>query len=114
MKRNTLAHCAEHNVDILDPAMHYGLVEHVRPCYVPTHWHVIENTPGYLPDSEPGTYSARVDAVRDATYLARGLREDGYHGRTSFARNGYGYLERDTRDLGRVITIEPCVEGCEL
>jgi hypothetical protein len=113
MTRNTSTHCAEHRVDLLDPDLHYGMVPHLRPCYVPRHWHVIENTPGYMPDSDPGTFSARRDAVRDATALARELREDGYHGRTTFDRDGYGYLERDARDLGRVITIEQCAEGCE-
>lgn len=75
------------------------------------HYHVIENTPGYLPDSDdPGTFSSRRAAGAYATELARELRDTGYHGRTDFARSGYGHLERDARDLGRSIEIITCHE----
>lgn len=76
------------------------------------HYHVIENTPGYLPTSDdPGTFTNRRAAVSYAAELARELREDGYHGRTDFARGWYGYLARDARDLGRAITIDECREA---
>lgn len=74
------------------------------------HYHVVENTPGYLPDSDPSTHTSRLNAERDAAELARQLREDGYHTRGS-ARSGQIYAERDARDLGRVIEVIPCAES---
>lgn len=39
---------------------------------------VIENTPGYLPDSEPAEFETWDSAVDFAESLARELEEDGY------------------------------------
>jgi len=107
---NTAAHCQEHGVDLGDPELHYAQVPHQVPPFVATHYHVVENTPGYLPDSDPEMFSSLRSAVAYAAGLARELREDGYHGRTAFLRDRSGYLERDSRDLGRSIEILSCCE----
>ena len=75
-------------------------------------YHVVENTPGYLPDSEPACFRSRRAAEAYAASLAHELREDGYHCSGS-ARRGDIYCEQDAEDLGRVIEISPCEEDCE-
>jgi hypothetical protein len=74
-----------------------------------THYHVIENTPGYMPDDpDPSVFTSKRDAQAYAQELAESLREDGYHV-SGNRRDGY-YGERDANDLGRVIEISDCDE----
>ena len=80
------------------------------------HYHVVENTPGYLPDSDdPAIFTSRRAAERYASSLAQELRTmyldhgEPYH-LSGSARNGIIYGERDEADLGRVIEIIDCVE----
>ena len=72
------------------------------------HYHVIENTPGYMPESDPYIATSLKDAGDYALSLARELREGGYIV-SGTKRTGY-YGERDSHDLGRVITISDCYE----
>jgi len=65
---------------------------------------VVENTPGYLPDSEPYWTRNKHDAESVAASLARELREDGYTV-TGSAREGDYYAERDSHDLGRHVSV---------
>ena len=74
------------------------------------HYHVCENTPGYLPDSDPATFTSKRDAMAYARSLASELRDDGYHVRGS---HGNYYGELDANDLGRVIETSPCQDGCD-
>lgn len=66
---------------------------------------VVENTPGYLPDSEPAVFTTKRAAQQYARDLARELRELGYRVYGNM-REGY-YAERPDNeyDLGRVISI---------
>lgn len=73
------------------------------------HWHVIENTPGYLPDSDPATFASLEDAMNYAADLAEELKEDGYQ--VDDEGDGNYYAERDARDLGRVIETMECDES---
>jgi hypothetical protein len=70
------------------------------------HWHVIENTPGYLPDSDPATFSSFEEATSYAAELAEQLRDDDYQ--VDDEGDGNYYAERDARDLGRVIETTEC------
>jgi hypothetical protein len=71
------------------------------------HYHVVENTPGYLPDDDdPPIFGSAKAAGEYAYELAESLRESGYKVRGN-QRDGY-YGERDADDLGRVIEIMPC------
>lgn len=77
------------------------------------HYHVIENTPGYLPDdTEPPYAYALLSAARDAAQeLADRYRDDpdGNYRVTGNKRDGYHVEDRDrTHDLGRVIDVYPC------
>lgn len=72
------------------------------------HYHVIENTPGFLPESEPGTYRTRKDAEADALELIRQLRSEGYRVRGNKRDGYYAYRRDDEYDLGRSIRIVPC------
>lgn len=75
------------------------------------HYHVVENTPGYMPESEPACFKSRRAAEQYAADLARQLRDDGYKV-SGNARDGY-WAHRDPDDpydLGRVIEIVE-VEG---
>ncbi len=65
---------------------------------------VVENTPGYLPDSEPASFVRKQDALDHMRDLAEELREDGYKVRGSMREGGY-YGERHSNDLGRVIEL---------
>jgi hypothetical protein len=73
------------------------------------HYHVIENTPGYLPDADPATFGTFAEARLYATILAGELRDDGY----VVADEGGGcyYAERTVNDLGRVIETTACHES---
>lgn len=71
------------------------------------HYHVIENTPGYMPDADPAMFTTKRDAQAYAASLARELREDGYHCWGS-ASSGSISCERNSDDLGRVIEINAC------
>lgn len=75
-------------------------------------YHVVENTPGYLPDTVPTCFKSRRAAESAAADLAREFREDGYRTYGS-ARIGLIHAERDEHDLGRVIEIIECEEDCE-
>ena len=71
-------------------------------------YHVLESTPGYMPDVEPAHFNSLRAARSYALDLARELREAGY--RVSGARGDY-YGERSARDLGRIIETVPCEEA---
>lgn len=66
---------------------------------------VVENTPGFLPDTEPVEFTNKREAGRYALSLARELREQGYTVKGNM-HIGY-YAEKDSDDLGRVIKILP-------
>lgn len=70
---------------------------------------VVENTPGYLPDSEPVECDDMTQAQEVASELEAELVEQGY--RVVFKENTpdlvFITLERDERDLGRVIEAVP-------
>ncbi len=75
-----------------------------------TTWLVVENTPGYLPDSEPADFTEYADAVSYANELADQLEEDGYECDRSWASSGNYYAIMCARagehELGRWIGIE--------
>lgn len=71
------------------------------------HYHVTETTPGYLPDSEPATFTNRKRAVSYAFSLVRELREDDYK---VTGRDGDYYGETYAGDLGRAIETIECFE----
>jgi hypothetical protein len=75
---------------------------------------VIENTPGYLPDSEPVEFTNKHDAYSYAADLAKELSEMGYN---VVGKNGEYLAQHPDReyDLGRVIeTVVDYSEGSEL
>jgi hypothetical protein len=76
------------------------------------HYHVVENTPGYLPDDmdNPCIFTNRKEAVTYARELADELRELGY--RVS-GRDGDYYGELHANDLGRAIETMECTDDCE-
>ena len=72
-------------------------------------YHVLESTPGYMPEVEPAHFNSKRAAHEYAQGLARELREAGY--RVSGARGDYyGERPRDSYDLGRVIETVWCEE----
>ena len=73
-----------------------------------THYHVIENTPGYLPESEPYVCRKAGDARAYLADLAYSLREDGYKRQSGSLRAGYLEFAQGSDDLGRVIEMIPC------
>jgi hypothetical protein len=77
------------------------------------HYHVIENTPGYLPeDDEPFATYSRKQANAVALDLARDLRANGYRVSGSAKSGGYyGTTNEKMYDLGRVIEVIPCTES---
>ncbi len=71
---------------------------------------VIENTPGYMPDTEPAEFDDYADAVAYANELADELEEDGYTTDRSWASRDNGYAINATtdakiHDLGRTIEV---------
>ena len=78
-----------------------------------THYHVGENTPGYLPEGMPSTHFAKADASDAAQELANHYRQSwgpgvGFHV-TGNKHDGYTIEDRDKMyDLVRVIWIQPC------
>lgn len=68
------------------------------------HYHVVENTPGCMPDNDPACFRSRKAAERYAASLAEELRESGCRVSGS-ARNGGYYGELACDDLGRVIEV---------
>lgn len=75
-----------------------------------SHYHVIESTPGYLPDSDPATFTNKRTAIAHAYSLCRELREDGY--RMSGSQGNYsGTTDAKMYDLGRVIETFECCEA---
>ncbi len=84
------------------------------------HFHVTENTPGYLPDSDDDSYfSAETDAIAYADELAdelaESIAEGGGDPQQSGLGTGYVLTMDSTRqyDLGRVIAVDTCFEDCE-
>ena len=78
------------------------------------HWHVVENTPGYLPESEPYVTASVESARACAQDLADGYRQDpdGDYLVVGNRRDGYVISDRErTHDLGRVIEIIECNES---
>ena len=72
---------------------------------------VIENTPGYLPDSESADFDNYADACEYANQLADELEEQGYATDRSWASGTNHYAIMATRgdtvapDLGRTIEV---------
>lgn len=64
---------------------------------------VIENTPGYLPESEPIECESFDDAMSVFKETIRELLDSDYN--IVIQIEGYAYLERNANDLGRVIEI---------
>lgn len=84
------------------------------------HYHVVENTPGYLPDSDDQTlFETEQDAIKYADELTDELVEvieellpDDQH--ASVAGRGTGFVmvgdPSKIHDLGRVISVIACTE----
>jgi len=70
-------------------------------------WLVIENTPGYLPETDPMPFWTRKEAESYARSLKEELRDLGYKVYGS-AKRGYYYAQLHENDLGRVIEIVKC------
>lgn len=64
---------------------------------------VVENTPGYLPESEPIEHDNMSSCQLTIREIINELKELGYH--VVVRTTTYVYLERNARDLGRVIEI---------
>ena len=96
------------------PMQEGGVVENGEPGF-----YVIENTPGYMPDSEPADFEDYQSAVSYANELADELEEDGYETDRSVAsRDNYYAISasrpNEPHDLGRVIEVvraEPMQRG---
>ena len=77
-----------------------------------THYHVGQNTPGYLPESDVETFTNRKDAERAAAELKRYYTMDSEQAYTveGSARAGRIDITRkdDSWDLGTVIWIDAC------
>ena len=72
---------------------------------------VIENTPGYLPESEGGLHLSIEDALADAGALHAELEEEGYRqvdcgSQQMGTLHKWYYYQKDENDLGRMVTIE--------
>lgn len=71
---------------------------------------VVENTPGYLPESEPADFKEYSDAVQYANDLADELEDQGYETDRSWASRDNYYAISATNpemihDLGRIIEV---------
>ena len=76
----------------------------------PYRFSVVENVPGYMPDTLPERFETRRDAEEYAQGLAEELREQGYRV-TGNRRDGYtAHHPTKTHDLGRVIDVVDLVE----
>lgn len=84
------------------------------------HWHVVENTPGYLPESDPATFDTEQEARDYAKSLADEFREEARYRKPGAIRSdgfgGYVIGEPNSGDLGRVIEVmvceeQSCIEG---
>ena len=72
----------------------------------PNRYSVIENVPGYLPDSNPATFSTRREAESYARDLASELRDEGWKVTGSASNGGYQAANPELiHDLGRVIEV---------
>jgi hypothetical protein len=84
------------------------------------HFHVTENTPGYLPDSDDtNRFELESDAIAYADTLADELAEfiaepDGVEAQQTGKGSGYilTYDPSRIHDLGRVIAVDTCYEDC--
>jgi hypothetical protein len=67
---------------------------------------VVENTPGYMPDSDPEAFETRKHAEAYAVSLANEYRDDAEYKVHGNAKDGYA-IEDTTKfeDLGRVIEV---------
>lgn len=70
---------------------------------------VVENTPGYMPDSDPGVFDTIEEAKADAAALAENCDDDYYEGAATIREEADGmlfYVSTDEEhDLGRVIEV---------
>jgi hypothetical protein len=68
---------------------------------------VVENTPGYMPDSDPATFHTRSEATAYAVSLVNEYREDSMSRVTGSAKEGSWQIEdlAAISDLGRVIEV---------
>lgn len=87
------------------------------------HFHIVENTPGYLPESDPIMTRTRAEAHRALVERARTYREDQADlprrerrtGVGSARSGGYAFQRPgDPYDLGYVIELVACADGCVL
>ena len=68
------------------------------------HYVVIENTPGYLPESEPATFRSKAAAQSYMLDLQSELREQGFHRSYGSSKEGYiEMIEKSKHALPRVI-----------
>lgn len=87
------------------------------------HFHVTENTPGYLPDSDDtNRFEDEAEAIAYADTLADELAESIWEGNGGTepgqTGKGTGYIltmdPTREHDLGRVIAVDTCYEDCEI
>ena len=72
----------------------------------PYRWVVVENTPGYMPESDPAEFASVADARAYARDLAETARDEGYRVTGSASSGRYDIADPGTtHDLGRVIEI---------
>jgi hypothetical protein len=77
------------------------------------HYHVVENVPGYMPETDPDTCTTRREAEQCALERAKRYREDwdGNYRITGNKRDGYTISDlHRTHDLGVVIEISECTD----
>ena len=74
------------------------------------HYHVVENSPGCLPESDQTICATRKDAEQAAASRARELRTDGWDvlGKAS---DGYYFACRPLDSMEQVIEIIRCTEA---
>jgi hypothetical protein len=74
------------------------------------HYHVIENSPGYLPESDPLVTRSKREARAYAKTLAHDLREAGYRVAHNH-QDGYS-ADRSPADCRVIEIIECCDAQC--
>jgi hypothetical protein len=77
------------------------------------HYHVVENVPGYLPESDPDLCRTKREAETCARERARRYREDwdGNYRVRGNSSDGYTVFDLDkSHDLGVVIEINACTD----